>query len=184
MNLAPHLELSSTAVVEGAVASPILGGGSYNVHHRIYQASNNACMIAPQSGSLPVVDGRTTRHSRWPIGGITPLPGDGPIGGGSHLPGKNRPSCWQCSNASLISMIHSCCPCRCGHCCASHNDIADRAPGLARKAVAECTILVGVGARATLPSDDLRRRRSFYRCVFFWKGSVWLVSFLLSCWVG
>jgi hypothetical protein len=35
-NLAPHLELPSTAVVEGAVASLILGRGSYNVNHCIY----------------------------------------------------------------------------------------------------------------------------------------------------
>ncbi len=166
-NLAPHLELHPTAVVEGAVASPILGGGSYNVNHCIYQARNNACMIAPQLGSPLMVHGRTTRHSRWPIGGIRRLPGNSPIGGGSHLPGNNRPSCCQCSNASLLATIHSCCPCRCGRCSASYNGIADWAPGLARKADAASSILVGVGARATLPSNDLRRRQHCFAGVFW-----------------
>jgi hypothetical protein len=157
-NFAPHLELHPTAGVEGAVASPILGGGSYNVEHHIYQASNNARTIAPQLGSQPVVHGRTTRHSRWPIGGIRRLPGNGPIGGGSCLPGDNRPSCWQCINTSLLGTIHSRRPCCRGPHSTSHNGIADRAPGLERKAVAAPSILVGVGACATLPSKDFGRR--------------------------
>jgi hypothetical protein len=143
-NLIPHLELHPTAVMEGAVASPILGIGSFDVDHRIYQARDNARMIAPQLGSPLMVDGCTTPHSRWPIGGIRHLPGNSPIGGGSHLPGNNRPSCWQCSNASLLAIIHSHCPCRRGCHCASHNGIADQVPGLACKAVAARRILVGV----------------------------------------
>jgi hypothetical protein len=87
-NLAPHLELHPTACVEGAVVSPILGRGSYYVDHRIDQTSNNAHMIAPQSGSPPRGHGRTLCHSRWPIGGSRRLPNGSRIGGGSPLPSK------------------------------------------------------------------------------------------------
>jgi hypothetical protein len=51
-NLAHHLELHPTAGVVGAVVSPILGRGSYNVDHCIDQASNNACTIAPHLGAF------------------------------------------------------------------------------------------------------------------------------------
>jgi hypothetical protein len=79
-NLAPHLELHLTAGVVGAVASPILGGGSYNVDHLVDQVSDNACTIAPQLGSLPRGQGHTLCHSRWPVGGSRHLPSNGCIG--------------------------------------------------------------------------------------------------------
>jgi hypothetical protein len=50
--------------IPGSVAFPILGRGSYDVNHCIYQVSNNAPMITPQLGSPPMVHGRTTQHSR------------------------------------------------------------------------------------------------------------------------
>ncbi len=108
---------------------------------------NYAHTIVPQLGSLHGGEGRTLCHSRWPIGGSRCLPGNG------------RHSCCQCSNARLLTTIHSCCPCCCGRHSASHNGTADRAPGLAQNAVAACGILVGVGAHAALPFNNLGRRQ-------------------------
>jgi hypothetical protein len=124
--------------------------------------------------AIQALDGRITRHIRWPIGGIMPLPVNGPIAGGSHLPGDNRPSCWQHSNASLVTMIYSCCPCCRGRRCASHDGIVDWAPGLARKAVAARSILIGVGTCATLPSNELVRRGHRFTGVFLGKVACWL----------
>jgi hypothetical protein len=157
-NLAPHLELHPTAGVVGAVASPILGRGSYNVDHCIDQASNSAHTIAPQLGSPPRVHDHTLRHSRWPIGSSRRLLSNGRIGGGSRFPGNSRRSCCQFSNASLLVMIQSCHPCRPDHRSASHNGKADRVPGLAHNAVAVHGIIVGVGACTTLPCNNLGRR--------------------------
>jgi hypothetical protein len=137
------LELHPTAGMVRKVGSPILDGGSYDVNHRIDQASDNACTISSQLGSPPGGHGRTLCHSRWPIGGNRHLPGDGRIGRGSCLLGNGRRSCCQCSNTSLLATIHSCRPCRRSHCSASHDGIADGAKMHG--------VLVGVGACATLP---------------------------------
>ncbi len=108
---------------------------------------DDARTIAPQLGSPHGGDDPTLHHSRWPIGGSRRLPGNG------------RRSCCKCINARLLATIHSHRPRRRGCRSASHDGIADRAPGLAQNAVTARDILVGIGTRSALPCDDLGRRR-------------------------
>jgi hypothetical protein len=70
----------------------------------------------------------------------------------------NTHSCCQHSNAHLLTTIHSHHPCGCSCRTAIHNGIADRMLGLACNAATVCGILVGVGASAALPCNNLGRR--------------------------
>jgi hypothetical protein len=159
-NLAPHLELHPKQAWWGQLHPLSLT----EVHPLstivLTKQATMLAKITPQLGSPPGGHGCTLRHSRWPIGGSRHLPSDGHIGGGSRLPGNDRHSCCQCSNVSLLTTIHSCCPCHRGHCSTSRDGIAiaDGVLGLARKAVMAHGILVGAGACTTLPCNNLGRR--------------------------